>query len=485
MKFLSGLLFALFILGLIIGVRTANFESRQMQVLDSPVPPFGKAELAKKLSAGIQVKTVSVRSPDPKTNATMQAFRRLLAKQFPTLFQKLEISVIGESLVLYWAGNQQTFSPFLLLAHADVVPAKVHREKSWLHPPFSGVIDQNQVWGRGALDNKGQLYQLAAALEAHAKEDFRPKRDWWIVFGQDEEVGGQYGNKQVAQYFARKNIRFEAVFDEGGAVVSDAMPGFTQPIAFVGIAEKGYLTLKLQINGRSGHSSTPTQESAIAVLAKAITRLEASPAKFQISEPVAKLFDFLGPEMQLPNKIATANRWLFEPLLIYRLSRRDRSRAMLHTTLVPTIIQGGIQENVLPRSVTATINLRLTTTESSEAAIARVRQVIDDPRIDIHVEQFLIAEPSPVSDVESNAFRRLQETIHQTFPDALVTPYMLMAATDSRHYAALTENIFRFTPYAVSSAELDTIHGVNERIAIDNLTTGAAFYYRLIGNLDR
>lgn len=366
------------------------------------------------------------------------------------------------------------------MAHMDVVPVDSASESLWKHPPFSGAVADGFIWGRGAMDDKGSVLGILEAVEHLLNEGFLPERSVYLAFGHDEEIGGHNGAAKIAELLSSRGVELEYVLDEG-AILSGIIDGISSPVALIGIAEKGYLSIRLSAESAGGHSSIPPADSAIGVLSRALQRIEAAPFPSRLNGPTRQMFEYLGPEMSWPKKLALANLWLFDPLIRRQLARSPLTNAAIRTTVAPTIFSAGIQENVLPTKATAVINLRLMPGETIASALAHVRKAIDDPKVQLTALPVQM-EPSAISDIESAGFQLLQRTIGQTIPETIVAPALLVGATDSRHYAGLTKNIFRFLPITLRPEDTKRYHGIDERISIDDYERCIRFYAQLIRN---
>jgi carboxypeptidase PM20D1 len=331
------------------------------------------------------------------------------------------------------------------------------------------------------MDDKASMLAILESVEHLLGEGFRPKRTLYLAFGHDEEVGGTRGAAKIAALLRSRDISLDFVLDEGLNVFNGIIPGIAAPVALVGVAEKGYLSLRLTTQATSGHSSIPPPDTAIGIVSRALQRLHANPFPTRLSGAARQMLDFLGPEMSWTNRLALANLWLFDPLVRRQLSQSPLTNAAIRTTLAPTVFHAGNTENVLPAQASAVINLRLLPGDSISSATEHVRRAIDDPRVAISPLEIQV-EASPVSDAHSTASELLQRTIRQTLPDTLVAPGLLVAATDSRHYAALTANVFRFLPITLGPDDAKRYHGIDERISFDDYERCVRFYTQLIRN---
>ena len=473
-------LLALFgILVLVLVVRTVRFSSRQVVV--SPVArlTLDSAALLDRLSRAVQFRTVSSRDAAQMPGEEFQRFHDFLNEAFPQIDKQLHKETVGGHSLLYtWKGQESGVKPILLMAHMDVVPAS---GQSWRHPPFSGAFVDGYVWGRGSMDDKASIMAILEAVEHLLGNGFVPKRTVYLAFGHDEEVGGHGGAAKIAELLRSRAVELEFVLDEGMNILNGIVPGISAPVALIGIAEKGYLSISLTAETAGGHSSIPPAETAIAIVGRALQKLDAQPFPSQLSGPTRQMFEFLGPEMSWTNKLTLANLWLFDPLVRRQLARSPITNAAIRTTVAPTIFNAGVTENVLPPGATAVINLRLMPGDTIASAVARVRRVIDEPNIKLAPLPVQM-EPSSVSDIHSRSFNLMQRTIRQIAPAALVAPSLLVSATDSRHYAGLTKNIFRFLPITLGPDDTKRYHGIDERISVDDYERCVRFYAQLIHN---
>lgn len=479
-----GLVSVLFLLAAIVLVRTALFASKQMRVSPPPPTAIDRQRIAQRLSEAVQFRTVSHSDPARFDGKEFLRFHQFLKRSFPLVHARLLREVVGDYSLLYsWKGEREDLKPILLTAHMDVVPAAAETEPNWNHPPFSGRVADGYIWGRGTLDDKASLLGLLEAVEYLLHAGFRPRRTHYLAFGHDEEVGGRGGAARIAELLSQRNIDLEYVLDEGGFVIDGAAPVILPLVALVGIAEKGYLSLELNVNAPGGHSSIPPAQTAIGILAAAIHKLESRPFPARIRGATAKLFEHLGPELPWPKKMIGANLWLFSSWVEREMAKSPVANAMIRTTLAATIFESGIQDNVLPTRARAVVNLRILTGESPAAVIEHLRRTIDDARIVITPLKPIV-EPSRVSEVDTASFALLNRTIREIFSGIAVAPALLVAATDARHYSKRSNNVYRFAPIKLRDGDFRRFHGVNERINLDDYERIVRFYIQLMRNAD-
>ncbi|WXL26049.1 M20 family peptidase [Ectopseudomonas mendocina] len=445
---------------------------------------------AESLSAAIRLPTISHQIGAPAaqqaaSNAAFAALERWLQERYPHLVATaLREEIKGPSILLRWPGKDRQLPPALLMAHSDVVPVTPGTEKDWNHPPFSGAIAEGFVWGRGAIDSKGSMVAMLEAVETLISQGFQPQRDVFLAFGHDEEIGGLQGNKRIAHYLQEKGTRLAWVSDEGGFVVRGQIPGVKQDVAVVGIAEKGYLSLILQTTAAGGHSSQPPafNETAVGRLSRALQRMADTPFKRDFDGPTAALLESFTPAQSFGYRVIFANLWLFGPLVADQLAATPAGAAQMQTSIAPTMLRAGVKDNVLAPVARATVNIRIHPRDTIDEVLAHVRHSIDDDQVQVKVMP-AARNPSAVSDINGETYRRFADVIRQSFSQTLVSPNLTVGATDARYYEALTENVFRFSPLLMEKEDLGRMHATNERVAIEHLGNASGFYYRLLQTL--
>ncbi|MDF2365692.1 M20 family peptidase [Sneathiella sp.] len=477
-------LFIVIVIILLIGVMAFNTftntpDTLVVEVVEMPAIDIDAVTM--RLSEAVRIKTISTGVDDPPASAEFDRLHLLITSSFPLVHENLKREVIGGHSLLYtWEGSDPSLPPALLMGHMDVVPVEPGTEGGWEEDAFSGAIKDGAIWGRGTLDDKLSVFAILEAAELQLTAGFAPKRTLYFAFGHDEEIGGENGARKIAALLEERGIRLAFTLDEGMVIVQGIMPGVEEPIAFIALAEKGYLTLKLTATTEGGHSSIPPRTTAIGKIARAVSRLEENRFPAALKSPASDMFDALVPHMGLPLKAIISNRWLLDPLLVSELGKGGATNAMVRTTTAVTITEGGTKDNVLPSTATATINFRLLPGTSIEDVVAHVTDVIDDPDIDITVKQG--NEASRVSNKDAEGYRLIEKTIQETLPDVLVSPGLMLAGSDSKHYEAIAENSYRFLPMRFGPEDIARVHGTNERIFIENYVEIIQFYRRLMEN---
>lgn len=464
----------------ILSLRAAAMSSRQPSVARLEDAKVDAARAAEHLAAALRTRTVSESVDVPASDASLDELASYLEATYPKTYASLGHEKVGEhSLLFTWKGTSSD-PPIVLCAHQDVVPVEHGTEATWEHPPFDGVIDGTFVWGRGALDDKGSLIAILEAVEELSLEGFVPKRTVHLAFGQDEEISGLAGASKIVELLATRGVKPEAVLDEGNPLVQGIVPSIDGPVAPIGIAEKGYLTLKLSVTMEGGHSSTPRVESALGVLNAAVERLRARPMPARIDGATAQFFEWTAPEMSFGQRIVLGNMWLTWPVVSRVFAKSPALDASIRTTTAVTIFRSGVKDNVVPESAEAQVNFRLLPGDTIDAVVAHARSSLDDSRVTITPIDATKKEPSRVSSVESRAFKAIATTVREVFPSALVAPGLFLGATDGRKYEAIAADVYRFQPVLLEPADLKRLHGTNERVRIAALADAIRFYRRFI-----
>jgi carboxypeptidase PM20D1 len=477
------LIVCLVVLASVLLVKTFRFTSRQIRVEPTGAPALDKEALAARLAQSLRFQTVSYADASQFRGEEFQAFHKFLEQSFPRVHSALTKEVVGDYSLLYtWKGLEDAGGPIVLMSHQDVVPVEAGTEGSWTQPPFEGRIQDGYVWGRGALDDKVGVLGILEAVELLLGQGFQPKRTIYLAFGHDEEVGGRSGAGKIVALLQSRGVRPDYILDEGSAITDGIIPGVSAPIALIGIAEKGSLSVELSVESDGGHSSTPPPHTAVGILSRAITRLEENQMPASLKGVAGQMFQYVGPEMSFGKKMAFANLWLFQPLVERQLAAQPPTNAAIRTTTAATIIEGGVKENVLPSKARAVLNFRILPGDSVQSVLDHVNQTINDPQVKVAKYGETANEPSAVSSTDSNGYQSLQRTIRQIFQGTIVAPSQVISATDSRHYAALSNSIYRFAPIILRAEDLKRIHGTNERISVENYAQCVRFYHQLILN---
>ncbi len=473
----------LFIIIVIILIKTHVFSTRYLKVEKIELEEIVIPDAIKRLSKAIRLKTISSQEDSKMELKPFLDFQILLEKSYPAIHNNLKKEVINQYSLLYkWPGKNPKLEPIALLAHFDVVPVEPGTQDEWTFEPFSGEVADGFVWGRGTLDMKGSLMAIMEAIEKLLTNGFSPERTIYLAFGHDEELGGTQGAEQIMACLKKQGVQLSYTLDEGKSVLNKEISPSKKILAVIGIAEKGYLTLKLSATGLGGHPSVPPFKTSIGMLCKAMNRIEKKRMSATLTEPVDAFYHYIGPDMTFYKKMLFANKWIFKHFILFILGKSENTNAMIRTTSAPTMMLSGVKENVLPSKAHLLINFRILPGDTIKKVVEHIKKVIDDDAITIEIFKNIISEPSPISSTDSNGFFNIQKTICQVFPDATVSPSLVLGTTDSRHYIEVSRDRYHFTPFVFGSKDSSRIHGTNERISIKGYIRAIQYYIQLLKN---
>lgn len=466
-----------------IGFRTVSFTAppppAAVTLPDTAAYAVDASAAVVRLGEAIRFRTVSLVS-DGEDRAQFEQLHAWMQQRYPAFHAATRRELVAELSLLYtWQGSDPGQPPIVLLAHQDVVPVPDDTRAHWEVDPFGGVVRDDAVWGRGAIDDKGSLVALLEAAEFLASQGRRPVRTIVFAFGHDEEIGGA-GAVAMAALLAQRGQRAWFVLDEGLAAL-DRHPLTGGPASMIGISERGSGTMRVRAAGLPGHSSMPPEETAVSLVSEAVVRIHDMPIERKLEGgPALGMMRALAPELSFTNRMALANEWLFAPLLRQRLAGNPPAQALLGTTVAPTMIQGGLRPNVLPGEATAMINFRIHPRDNSADLLQRARRAVAD--LDGVTVDWAEAprEASAVSSTTSTSYALIAAMSRQMLPDAPVAPGLVLAGTDSRHYAGVAENVYRFQPILLTAEDLERPHGLNERLTVANLERMIRFYIGLM-----
>lgn len=473
---------ALLLGGAVITYNTLTFapagiaEAKDIKV--AAALPFDADAAAARLGEAIRFQTVSNQDPAENKTEEWTRFQAWLQVTYPAVHKAAQREVIGGGTLLYrWEGSDPSLKPIILMAHQDVVPVTPGTEADWKHQPFGGVIAEGAVWGRGAIDDKGSLVALFEAVELLAKQGFKPRRTILLVSGHDEEVGGT-GAKAVADTLKQRGVSALFTLDEGSAVIADA-PVIERPAIMIAVAEKGYATLKITAKAKGGHSSMPPEDIGTVTVARAVTAIHEHQFESRLQQPVLGTVQSLAAVKGGLVKVAAANPWAFGGLIKSQFKSTPAGAAQLHTTIAPTMLQGSPKENVLPQTAFALVNYRIAPWDSSAKVLERAKAAVGDLPVEFSWTR-PPGEPSPVSSTTSEGWKLVRAAAEAENPGAPVAPYLMVAGTDSKHFAEVSPDTYRFQNLVLSTKETAMIHGTNEHITIDNLARMIRYFTRLI-----
>ena len=475
MPFLYGFLGLLGLFLVVILLRAAFFKPKAQPTISDETVEFDEQAAIDALQTLVQCKTVSNVDPALEDDAEFEKLIASLPGLYPNVFSTCEFQQLADRGLLFrWKGKNPG-QPAVLMAHYDVVPVD---EEKWEKPPFSGIIEDGIMWGRGTLDTKATFNGVLSAANHLIGAGFQPENDIYFAFSGGEEVNGK-GAVNIVDYFEAQGIEPKLVVDEGGAVVENVFPGVKEPCGLIGIAEKGMMNVEYKVLSGGGHASAPPVKTPISTLSEACLAVLKHPMKMRITKPAREMFDTLGRHSSFALKIVFANLWCFSPVLdlICRLSGGEIN-ALVRTTTAFTMMEGSAARNVLPTEAKLISNMRLNPADSVASATAHLKKAVANDNVQITVlESF---EPSRISQTDCPAWDSVASTVAETWPGCVVAPYLMVQCSDSRHYGRISDRVYRFSAMAMTSAERKTIHGNNERIRLESICKAVEFYIRLM-----
>jgi carboxypeptidase PM20D1 len=474
--------FAAFIVG-----RTMRFSApatgeapvQQASTLNDDVD----SSAVQRLSEAIRIPTVTYFDSTPRL-AEFTKLRALFERAYPLVHARLRREIVDSGTLIYtWPGSDTSLAPVLLMGHQDVVPVEPGTEQNWKQPPFSGAIAEGFVWGRGTLDDKITVLGLLEGAEALLKRGYQPRRSVIFVFGHTEEGSGP-STVNAARLLESRGIRPTFVMDEGGAMGEKLVPGVARRVALVGVAEKGYLSLRLTARAEGGHSSMPRPDTAVTILAEAVNALQEHPLPLRLNGATRAMLQTVGPYMPFSRRVAMANLWLFEPAVVRMASQTPAGNASVRTTTATTMLSAGIKDNVVPQTASAVVNFRLLPGDSVAWVVARVKEIIADDRVAVETVGSGV-DATAVSPHDADGFKTIAQAIRDVFPGTVVSPYLVIGGTDARHFSRISPNVYRFLPMLVEGETLSLLHGTNERVGVQTYLNAVRFYTRLIETSSR
>lgn len=459
-------------------VRAIMFKPEGETKEAAPLVAVNKEKATNALSEMIKCKTVSSAKKEEEDEREFEKFESLLPTLFPSVYKTCELEKLGPRALLFRWPGESSESPAVLMAHYDVVSVE---EDKWDKGAFDATIENGVLWGRGTLDTKGSLNGVLCAAEELIESGFKPKSDVYFAFGGDEEINGD-GAKTIVRIFKERGITPSLVLDEGGAVVEKVFPGVKLPCALIGIAEKGMLNLEYSVTGGGGHSSSPEPHTPVGRLSAACVRVEGRPFPFRLTKPALELFDTVGRHSTFLYRLIFANLWCFSPLLnLFARASGGEMNALVRTSIAFTQMEGSKGRNVIPPVAKMVSNHRIIPGETMEQVTERIRKTVNDDKVTVTVLDGM--EPSRVSSTDCEAWALIKETVGETWQEAIVSPYLMLACSDSRNWGEISDKVYRFSPMALSKEERSTIHGNNERVPLDTIAKAVEFYVRLMRKL--
>lgn len=395
----------------------------------------------------------------------------LLQAFYPAVFREMQVEHVGQAgLQLYLKGTKDEKKPLLLMAHQDVV--ETGDTAQWKFPPFSGVLLDDCVCGRGTTDCKHLLLAELEAVEALLQEGWRPEYDLYLSFGYSEEVyleNDVDGAEKLARNLEQKGVRLGLVIDEGGSVV----PEGKFLAARMGLAEKSPVNYEIYQNSPGGHSSKPGKGTALGAVAKAIVAIETHPFPYRLT-PLAKA----QLQATAPLKEGKVAEYYADPEkywdAICDLAQQDPELdALLHTTIAFTMASASKQPNVLPSRAAAQMSVRVLQGDTVASCMEYFKQFLPEG---IKIRHVSGKDPLPASDPNSRGVRLAESILKEQYGANLqAVPFLMLGGTDSHYYKRIADNVMLFSGYK-KDARWGQAHQVNEKIPADTISPSVRFF---------
>lgn len=460
---------------LILTVRALTFTPKKQPEISQETVDFDRDAAVYSLAELIKCKTISYVDHNLEEEAEFKKLISMLPSLYPRVFDVCSFDQLPDrALLLRWPGKSGDH-PSVMMAHYDVVPVD---EEKWDKPPFAAIIEDGVLWGRGTLDTKVTFNAVFSAANHLIAQGFQPEQDIYFAFSGGEEVNGK-GAVNIVNYFMERGIQPALVVDEGGAVVENVFPGVKVPCGLIGIAEKGMMNAQYKVLSGGGHASAPPVKTPIGTLMKAVQKLQKKPFPMHMTKPAAEMFDTLARHSTFLYKLIFANLWCFRPVLdlICRMSGGEMN-ALVRTTVAFTQMQGSSARNVIPTEATMVSNMRLNPADTAASALAYLKKVVGDDSVEITALEYF--DPSPISETDCPAWNKVAASVAETWRGCVVSPYLMVQCSDSRHYGKLSNHVYRFSAMDLTSDERKTIHGNNERIRLETIGKAVEFYIHLM-----
>jgi len=369
-------------------------------------------------------------------------------------------------------------APLMLYGHVDVVPTA---KQAWTFPPFDAKIVDGFVWGRGALDMKGGIAMMLAAVLRAKAEDLVPAGDILLVILSDEEAGGDYGAKYLVEKYPDQFSGVRYAIGEFGGYTTHVGAKSYYPIQ---IAEKQFCCIKATIRGPGGHGARPMRGGAMAKLADFMRRLDNNRLPVHITPITRQMVETIASNLSFPKSLIF--RQLLKPVFTNKILRLlgDISQhfdPLLHNTINATIVRGGEKINVIPSEITVELDGRLLPGFNSDDMLAELRQLVGkDVELEVTLYESNPAEP------DMGLFNTLASVLRKADPDGIPMPLLLPAVTDARFFSRLGIQTYGFTPMKLPDGFnfFETIHAADERIPVKAMDFGAKAIYELLRRYD-
>ncbi|MBQ8503390.1 MAG: M20/M25/M40 family metallo-hydrolase [Clostridia bacterium] len=434
-----------------------------------------------RFQAMVRKKTVSAKDGN-FDKEEFASFLPMLKEKYPTVFGTVEARLINEfGILIRWRGKDENLNPVVLMAHHDVVSDE---GQDWLHPAFEAEIHDGCIWGRGTIDTKCLFASALEAMERLIADGFTPERDIYFASSNCEEIGGDTMPK-IVEWFTQNKISPWFILDEGGAIMSNLPMGIKTPFAMVAVSEKGWGSVKLTARSKTaahGAKALPGDKvPAPTKLIRALAKLDKTPVKAELTPAVAAMLKSFAPYIDGPVKAVLNNISVFGPVVKKVLASNADTAAMISSAINLTKLEAGNEKGTVPDTATAQLNLKIAPHDTFDGVVEHIKSVVGD---EIEVEVLTRSDPPAISDHNTKSFEIIKSTIKNVFPDVGVSPFILNAGTDARHFAKICKEVYRFGAFRLDDDLFATVHSANERMPVKDYIRCIEFYTELISNIN-
>ena len=482
-----GLIFAILLLLSVVCLWRAwragkKSASQERKPASSIKPPFFDRDSAvEALAMAVRIPTVSHVDSSLTDWTAFDRYGQLLRERYPEIHKLAEIEVVQEYALIYrLPGRNPQAKAVLWMSHQDVVPPGPTED--WTHPPFSAVIEDDVLWGRGALDMKSHTIAMFEACESVLASDHELERDLYFALGYDEEVGTNTSAVAMAAHMKQKGISLAYVLDESTNAFFDAgLFDAEGLLACVGVTEKGFGNMSVSVQGEGGHASLPPKRTALMELVGALKAMDGKVFPAKIAPPISNIIDALLPHMSFKYRLLYANRFITRLFLLRHLSKRPQCNAWIRSTVALTTAQGSPQANVLPRQASAAFNIRTAPWDRAQDIEEEIQRLcLRDGNEKTMRFQANLMDSAPISALKSPGAEIVFATVEECFPECITVPSMMIGGTDATHFCALCDSVYRFSPFRSYMKYGQHIHNTNERIDVADFLHAVEFFQRLL-----
>lgn len=421
------------------------------------------------LEGALKIKTVASYPFQETDFSGYSAFISYLKNTYPNVFKTCDLTMVNDwAILLKWSGKDNTLSPIILTAHYDTVlyGSEVRH-------------DDINIYGNGAIDDKGSVISILEAVSSLIKDGFKPQRDIYLAFGCDEEIGGADGASKIVEYFTTKNIVPDFVLDEGQPVFLFG----NKKISVLGIAEKGAVSVNIRAFAKGGHAAIPKKETSVSKAAELLLLLSKNPMKPTYNEQTINYLKNNVVNFDFWTNFLVANRFILKPILDVKILSTPTMMVNMGTTSSITSTWASERRSIMPDEAGFFADYRIIPGQTIEDVKKHLDNVFKN-QDEISYSIQAILEPKELSTTNSQGYQVLKKSMDTVYSGTNAVPHFIAGAGDSRLYRDITDKVYRFLPAEMTVEEYALMHSYDEYISIENFTRMMNFYKILIKNYD-